>query len=184
MTEGESHSPAWLIEGLAAEGPDVSLQGKLMLFGQFVGDWDIVSCRSLQPDGTWLERRGELHMRWVLEGRGVQDVWVWFDNATGRVAFPGTTIRFYDPTIDAWHSVWIQPRRNLVEVFRAHGVESGIVLDGRHPDGHVLKWIFSEIRNESFRWHSEESWDEGGSWKLTIEMRIVRRGRSAQLSSS
>jgi hypothetical protein len=30
------------IEGLAALAPDPEMRGKLMLFGQFVGDWDIL----------------------------------------------------------------------------------------------------------------------------------------------
>jgi len=32
-----------MIKGLGADGPDPKLKEKLMLFGQFVGDWEIQS---------------------------------------------------------------------------------------------------------------------------------------------
>lgn len=49
------------IKDLVADGPDPQLKEKLMLFGQFVGDWDILEARYPQPDGTEIKRRGEIH---------------------------------------------------------------------------------------------------------------------------
>ena len=43
--KSEKTSSKWEIKGLAADGPDSGLKEKLMLFGQFVGDWDIVEAR-------------------------------------------------------------------------------------------------------------------------------------------
>lgn len=43
---------AWGIDGLAADGPYPGLKEKLDLFGQFVGEWDIVEARYPKPDGT------------------------------------------------------------------------------------------------------------------------------------
>jgi hypothetical protein len=51
------------IKGLIAEGPDPELKDKLMLFGQFVGDWEI-ECESLQSDGKWVKSKGEVHFGW------------------------------------------------------------------------------------------------------------------------
>jgi hypothetical protein len=64
----------WNIEGLGAQGPDEELRGPLALFGQFVGDWDIVEAVYPQPDGTEIRQSGEVHMGWVLAGRALQDV--------------------------------------------------------------------------------------------------------------
>jgi hypothetical protein len=36
---------AWMIKGLGADGPHSEFKEKLMLFGQFVGDWDIIEAR-------------------------------------------------------------------------------------------------------------------------------------------
>jgi hypothetical protein len=51
----------WAIKGLGADGPDAKLKDKLMLFGQFIGDWDIVEARYPQPDGTEIKKSGEIH---------------------------------------------------------------------------------------------------------------------------
>ncbi len=65
---------AWEAIGLKADGPFPGMEEKLALFGQFVGDWDILEDRYLKPDCTWAVGRGELHWRWILNGRGVRDV--------------------------------------------------------------------------------------------------------------
>ncbi len=166
---------AWKIMGLDANGPLPGMEDKLALFGQFVGDWDILEDRYQKPDGSWAVGRGELHWRWILDGRGVQDVWASIDEKTGSVLPEGTTVRFYDSKIDAWHSVWISPTQGVVKTFLARKVGNEIVLEGKTTDGYPAKWIFSEITPDSFRWHSEETRDNGKTWTVREEMRIQRR---------
>jgi hypothetical protein len=127
------------------------------------------------PDGTWTVSRGELHWRWILDGRAVQDVWMTTDEKTSRSVREGTTVRFYDQKIDAWHSVWISPAQGVVKTFVARQAGDEIVLEGKTAEEYLVKWIFSEITPDSFRWHSEESRDNGKSWTLREEMRIRRR---------
>jgi hypothetical protein len=167
------------IEGLQSEGPNPDLEEKLMLFGQFVGDWDILEDRFYQSDGTWSSEqnltRGELHWGWILDGRAVQDVWMSIDEKTHKAIPEGTTIRFYDEKIDAWHSVWISPTQGVVKTFVARQVGDEIVLEGRAAQGYPVKWIFSEITPDSFKWRSEETHDNGKTWTLKEEMQIRRR---------
>jgi hypothetical protein len=164
-----------VIEGLAADGPDPSLETKLALFGQFVGDWDIVEWRNQRDDGSWITGRGELHWRWILEGRGVQDVWATIDEKTGRSVPLGTTIRFYDPRIDAWHSVWICPANGVARVFQARPVGDEIVLESKNARGEALHWVFSDITKGSFRWREEVLRTPPDGWLMDEEMRIRRR---------
>ncbi len=167
---------AWKINGLDAEGPWPELRGKLDLFGQFVGEWDIVEARYPKPDGTEIHRRGEIHFKWILEGRAVQDVWSIIDEKTGKAVPAGTTVRFYDSNIDAWHSIWISPRQHAVQPFIAREVKGAIVLAGKTTDGsYPERWTFSEIRPGSFRWHSEETHDGGKTWILTEEMKVRKK---------
>ena len=84
----------------------------------------------------------------------------------------GTTIRFYDPKIDAWRSTWLSPIKGLVRTFIAHKVNDEIVLESKTAEGYPEKWIFSQITPDSFRWHSEETHDDGRTWILTEEMQI------------
>lgn len=164
-----------MIEGLHSDGPNPEMGKKLMLFGQFVGDWDILEDRNLLSDGTWNVTRGELHCGWILDGRAVQDVWMSIDESTNKTIPEGTTIRFYDAKIDAWHSVWISLIQGVVKTFVARQVGEEIVLEGRTSDGYPVKWIFSDITQDSFRWRSEETHDNGKTWVLREEMRIRRR---------
>jgi hypothetical protein len=92
------------IKGLSSDGPYAEFKDKLMLFGQFVGDWDIVDVRSPSPSGVVFKAGDEVHFGWILEGRAVQDVWMTYDEKSKRVIPLGTTIRVYDPSIDAWQS--------------------------------------------------------------------------------
>jgi hypothetical protein len=161
------------IEGLSSRCPNATLQEKLQLFGQFVGDWDILEDKYMGDDGKWITQSEELHWGWILGGRAVQDVWMSHDKKNGKSNPDGTTVRFYDPKIYAWHSVWISPALGVVRTFLGRETGNEIVLEETNADRKV-KWIFSEITPESFRWHSEESAD-GKSWNVREEMRIKRR---------
>ena len=82
---------------------------------------------------------GEIHFGWVLEGRAIQDVWI----LPG--VFYGTTLRVYDPGIDAWHILWSDPLRQFYtrQIGRARG--SDIVQDGKNDAGEAVRWSFTEI---------------------------------------
>lgn len=164
-----------VIEGLGADGPDPEMREKLMLFGQFVGDWDILEARYPQPDGTEIKRKGEIHFGWILDGSAIQDVWMTHKGNPPRAVPAGTTIRFYDPKIDAWHSIWIAPNYGGIQTFVARMVGEEIVLDGRTSEDYSERWIFSEITANSFRWRSVKSHDNQKTWKLTEEMYVRRR---------
>ena len=164
----------WELKGLGASGPNPEFKEKLMLFGQFVGDWNVVGVKSITPSGVAFSPGGEVHFGWVLDGRAVQDVWMSYDADSKRVVPVGTTIRVYDPAIDAWQSTWISAVRRTVQSFVGRQVQRDIVLESRVREGLPERWIFSDITRESFRWHSEESPDGGKSWVLTEEMDVRR----------
>src|SRR5256885_8100986 len=102
-------APTGLARALLASGPDPKLESALRLFGQFVGNWSVDVVNHL-PDGTLQRLRGEWHFGWILGGTAVQDVWMvptraQRDDGEALVGY-GTTLRFYDPKIDAWRIVW------------------------------------------------------------------------------
>ena len=163
----------WMLPGLPAEGPNPALRDKLMLFGQFVGDWTI-SSRFPRPDGSEIRGTGALHVRWILEGRALQDIFSVNRGDPPRETPVGTTVRYYDEKIDAWHVVWLSPYQGVERAFVARRVGEEIVLQGTTPEGYPERWIFSDITPESFRWHSEETHDHGATWLLTEESRMLR----------
>jgi hypothetical protein len=145
-----------MLEALHAEGPDPALAEELMLFGQFVGSWD-VDITYHRPDGSRLDLPGEWHFGWVLEGRAIQDVWMApRRELRGKPGYElgdyGATLRFYDPGIGAWRSTWIGPYKGYVIPFIARAVGDEIVLEGSYAEGQTTRWIFSAITPDSFRW--------------------------------
>ncbi len=169
----DKKNDVWEIKGLAASEPDPKLKDKLMLFGQFIGGWDI-KARYIQPDGIWVNMRGEVHFRWILNGTAIQDVWLGRREDSKDMVVFGTTVRFYDPKIDAWRSTWISPLKGLVQLFIGRKINDEIVLELQNTNGYPENWIFSEITNKSFRWRAEETHDKGKTWLLTEEMHMKR----------
>ena len=162
-----------------SDRPDQDLADELELFGQFVGSWD-VSVTNSKPDGSAITIPAEWHFAWALGGRAIQDVWI----APSRQARErdgsdgewGTTIRFYDPEIDAWRSTWLGPRHHVVMPFIARRIEDEIVLEGSFEEGVTTRWIFSDITSQSFSWRSVESRDGGATWTLHQQMKARRQG--------
>jgi hypothetical protein len=91
-----------LIDALHTDRPASDRADKMSLYGWLIGRWKMDAVVYLD-DGTPHRGLGEIHFGWVLEGRAIQDVWI----LPG--VFYGTTLRIYDPGIDAWHILWSDP---------------------------------------------------------------------------
>jgi hypothetical protein len=172
--------PAAQIKGLDAKVPVPDLADKMMLFGQFVGDWDC-DVAQMKPDGSKINGTCEWHFGWILEGRAVQDVWIArYDGAESKTAAStyGTTLRWYDPKADLWHVLWVNARENSTHAFIARQTGTEIVLEGQDNPDHPYRWIFSQITPQSFHWRSAGSPDGGKTWIVGQEMN-VRRSKSA-----
>jgi len=157
---------------IAASDPFDEYAEKLMLFGQFVGSWDMDGAW-YQQDGRRRTGRGEWHFDWILGGRGIQDVLF----ASGAPAYQfGTTLRCYDSKIDAWHLVWMQPASGEYVYLLGRKAGDKIVAEevGSH-NGRQARWSFKDITTNSFHWLGEVSFDDGATWFLEQEMRAVRR---------
>jgi len=168
-----------MIEALEANEPFPAYADELMLFGQLVGSWD-VEVSFFDPEGNVIrERRGEWHFGWVLEGRVIQDVLISPPREgrdVGQASHEyGTTLRAYDPKIDAWRVTFVAPvfGATVDLIAREHGNE--IWLEGRAPDNSLCRWTFSEITSERVRWQGFSSSDEGLTWTREEEMILHRR---------
>ena len=172
------------LEALGADGPAADRAGKMGLYGRFVGSWEL-DVTQISDDGTKRRRPGEWHFGWALEGRAIQDVWIVpprgeqrHGDAAARVNSYGTTLRVYDPDIDAWRIQWTDPvtRNFLGMIGRAEGED--IVQLGTRADGTLLRWSFSEITADSFVWRGEVSADQGATWRLNVEFTAKRMPNS------
>ncbi len=173
------------IDALHVSGPAGEHASKLMLFGQFVGSWDLewAGTGTLQWAGTGANGEpatatGDLHVGWVRGGRAVQDIWI----VPGRgqpgegqppSAFHGSTIRFYDPVTGAWRSTWVEPVNGRVRRFTGRPAGGDILLVSDEEDPR-LRWRFTDIGPDSFTWQGEASHDGGRTWVLEEQMRATR----------
>jgi hypothetical protein len=170
-----------MLDVLRADAANEALAPKLRLYGQFVGSWDL-DIEWHAPTGNTVRAAGEWHFSWVLEGRAVQDVWI-FPSRRARAtpppgglawAFYGSTFRWYEPAIDAWHIRYFEPTRPFEMRQLGRAVGADIVQIGEDHNGIRRRWRFVEIAERSFRWLGDASWDRGESWTLELEMRARR----------
>ncbi|HEX5437962.1 MAG TPA: hypothetical protein VFW98_12430 [Gemmatimonadaceae bacterium] len=156
-----------LVDALHTDHPATDRADKMGLYGWLIGDWTMEAIVN-RDDGTRHTGTGEIHFGWVLEGRAIQDVWI----LPG--VFHGTTLRVYDPGIDAWHIIWSDPLRQVYarQIGRACGAD--IVQEGTNGAGEPIRWRFTEITPDSFHWLGEDSRDGGATWWLRADF-VARR---------
>jgi hypothetical protein len=59
-------------------------------------------------------------------------------------------------------------------IFEAKAVGGEIVLEGKNESDQPIRWIFSNIAENSFHWRGKHSADNGNSWILYEELEAKR----------
>jgi hypothetical protein len=176
----ESFQPA-----LSAAGRSPEIPESADAYGWLVGSWEL-DVRHYWVDVAALGIKGEAHFAWVLEGRAVQDVWIMPGRSerTSELGKAnnsyGTTLRVWDGTIQAWRVTWINPVTGARAELIGRQIGKDIVQVGTHADGTPIRWIFSEITADSFRWTGEALNPDGKTWKLQGEFRAMRVGQAKE----
>jgi hypothetical protein len=158
---------ARFIDVLRADRPAADRAERMSLYAWLIGSWTMDAVVHAD-DGTTHHGRGEVHAGWVLDGRALQDVWI----LPG--VFHGTTLRVYDPDLDAWHILWSDPLRQYYARQIGRARDDGIVQEGTNDAGERTRWSFSEITPSSFRWRGERSRDGGATWQLQADFSLRR----------
>lgn len=157
---------------LFAAEPAPKYKDQLMLFGQFVGDWEFDGV-AFDSDGKRSTDKGEIHFAWVLQGRAIQDLWIETEVSDNHPPVYGSTMRFYDPSIDAWRITWTEPGYGVVTSLIGRKVGDEIVLEGKTSEGKRIHWIFSQIKPDSFHWRAEKL--VGDTWQIYEDLSARRR---------
>lgn len=168
---------------LAAAGRSPEIPESADIYGWLIGSWELDVLHYV-VDVTARHIKGEVHFGWVLEGRAVQDVWIMpprskRTHADQLLNMYGTTLRVWDPAIQAWRVTWINPVTGRRDELIGRRIVGEIVQIGSHPDGTPIRWIFTEITPDSFRWIGEVLQADGKTWKLEGEFRAKRKAISS-----
>jgi len=168
-----------LTETLFAEGPHASLGAHAETYGRLVGSWT-----GRYRDNIGLEETNgamEVHFGWALAGLAIQDTWIAPPRAERQRDIPptarntyGTTLRLFDPAIEAWRIFWFNPARGLTRSeLVGRRVGDDIIQQGMAGDT-PTQWNFTAITAQSFRWRALLLEPDGVTWRLTTEFHLQR----------
>ncbi|HTD24790.1 MAG TPA: hypothetical protein VK738_19210 [Terriglobales bacterium] len=167
---------------LAAPGRSPEILESADAYGWLIGSWEL-DILHYGVDVSARHLKGEVHFAWVLEGRAVQDVWI-MPPRFERTGPPdktcnmyGTTLRVWDASLQAWRVTWINGVTGNRDELIGRWSGKDVVQIGTHANGTPIRWIFSEITPNSFRWTGEALQPDGTTWKLEGEF-CARRLRS------
>jgi hypothetical protein len=155
-------------DALMSATPHAEIPEEQGIFAPFIGDWDLI-VKWFDENGTLSrEERGEWHFSWILEGRAIQDVWIVPPRderaRRGDLYEYGTSLRFFDKTLNAWQSTWIGPMHRVVRTFTARRQGNEVRLETTEGDVPRMRWSFCDMRTNSFIWRNE-LWT-GSGWRL------------------
>lgn len=122
-------------------------------FGQFVGAWKFDG-EYLNDKNELCTSKGEWIFSWILEGKAVQDVFIWPPRSERNKPFSdneyGTTLRFYNTETKKWDIIYTNV--GVPVLLEADKVGESIVLTEKNEG--KMQWIFSDITKNSFVWRS------------------------------
>lgn len=174
LTSPSNKNGGRFASALVAKNPSAELVDAADVYAWLIGGWDVRTV-DYQSDGSKRENTGEWHFSWVLEGRAVQDVWISPPCAQRNASLSktgnryGTSLRVYDSEIGAWRVTWLNPASGAHDELIGRRKGGDIVQEGRDSDGNRMRWVFTEIKQDSFRWYGERSHDDGKTWRLEAE---------------
>jgi hypothetical protein len=88
----------------------------------------------------------------------------------------GTTLRVWDASIQAWRVTWINPVTGGRDELIGRWSCKDIIQIGARANGTPIRWMFTEITPDSFRWTGEVLEADGHTWRLEGEF-LARRTR-------
>ena len=88
----------------------------------------------------------------------------------------GTTLRVWDAALQAWRVTWINPVTGGRDELIGRWSGKDIVQLGARANGTPIRWMFTQITPDSFRWTGEVMEADGHTWRLEGEF-LARRTR-------
>ncbi|MCD7947987.1 MAG: hypothetical protein LUG13_06805 [Oscillospiraceae bacterium] len=159
---------------LISSGPNTIIPDEHNLFGKLIGTWNF---EWIGYPGTDRERhaKGEWIFSWVLNGTAVQDIFIVPSRKENAInpqpdAEFGTTLRFFHPADHTW-SIFYGSTVAAVRLSAERNGEEIVLTEMTKGD---MKWIFSDMTDETFHWKHIKTADNGETWYTHIEIFATR----------
>ena len=130
-------------------------------FAPLIGDWDC-DYYDVGEDGKQRHVKGEWIFRRILEGAGIQDIFI-FPSRSTKETDPqpdgeyGTSLRMYNKREHCYDVVYTCDHVMKRLCFRKEGDR----LKGEVLDEQGAYWVFSELTGESFHWENIKIEEDG-----------------------
>lgn len=160
-------------EALVSKCKNDKIPEEYNYFGRVIGEWDL-DWNDRLDSPTPRRVKGEWLFSWVLDGMAVQDVFI-VPSRTERLtdiqpdAAYGTTVRLFNPETMVWEVFYGCPEE--CARLQAHKEGDKIVLT---ESTGLMKWIFSDITDNSFTWRSTAK-NEEGKWITLARVFATRK---------
>jgi hypothetical protein len=165
---------------LSTSGRSPEIPDSSDVYGWLIGSWELDVLHYKAKDISGRALKGEAHFGWVLEGRAIQDVWIMprvpdrAEHEEREMNMYGTTLRIWNPAIQAWDIRWFNPVTNHYETQIGRRMGNEIVQIGARADGTASRWRFTEMSDDSFHWIGEALNADGKTWRLEGEFLAKR----------
>lgn len=175
-------TPYGFLDALVSSQRSPELAAVDDIFAFLIGSWELEAVL-YETDGRTQRSKGELHASWVLEGRAIQDLFIFPRRADRASSVPArgdryaTTIRTYDRALNAWRVNFINPAADETSaqlIARRRG--QGIEMEGKLSAGMPIRWRYQSITPTSFHYSAEKQGNDGKSWQLYLELFGKRYG--------
>jgi hypothetical protein len=90
-------------------------------------------------------------------------------------AMYGTTLRIWDPALHAWRVTYVNPRTGQRDELIGRRIGDALVQIGTHADGTPIRWNFTDITRDAFRWTGVALAPDGVTWTLEAEFHARRK---------
>ncbi len=145
---------------------------------RLIGKWD-AKIEQLDNDGNWNPGTNKIEWHWyyILNGHGIQDDWITEKLATDgsdSTLVYGTNIRIYNTDENKWYMAWLHSDGRKLATFSAVNENDKVIMEGTNASGREVRITFFDIKENSFEWQQEWTFDDGKNWTVVAKIQCSR----------
>lgn len=164
---------------LISDERSIEIQETYDIYAPLLGSWEVM-ITDLMGDIKENKKIGEWHFSRILEGRAIQDILIApaRENRSGIKSLAGnrygTILRTFDFKTLQWTMNWFNPVSGVHSVLTARTEPGKIIQESTETGGMVMRWVFDNMKEDTFHWYGEHSTDQCKTWTKTVEFYCIR----------